>query len=1406
MTDSPERSRWQEGQGNRPGEGPRGVGVASVLLLLVLALPLGAGAQTTCTADSVAVTVPGTPDLAGLVADCTTLLGLKDTLRGTATLNWAEGIAMTAWDGIFAGATPPRVTELRLTSKALDGTIPAELGDLRALTVLLLNHNALSGPIPAALGELPALRELRLNNNALSGPIPAALGELSDPADLNSPAKLAKLQYLLLNNNALSGEIPDLKNLPALQYLYLDHNALSGPIPAALGELPALQHLWLNDNALSGSIPATLGELPALQYLYLHSNNLSEPIPAELGQLSALIDLYLHDNNLSGSIPAELGNLLNLQRLYLYNNNLSGAIPDTLGNLSNLQSLWLYSNALSGPIPAALGQLSSLIDLDLYNNALSGAIPAALGELSDPNDPDSPAKLAALQRLYLDRNALSGAIPAELGNLTGLQHLYLSHNALSGAIPAELGNLFNLQRLYLYNNALSGPIPSALGDLAALQYLYLNNNALSGSVPPELVELETLLHLRLHNNADLRGDLPTGFATALTMLQELAVQNTQVTVPDDPTLQTWLDSDSLTFTTGTQESSGTIPLDAANTAPQGLWSDGTTLWVADSRAHKLYAYRLADGSRKAARDIPLDAANTVPQGLWSDGTTLWVADIRARKLYAYRLADGSRAKDIALQANESPRGLWSDGTTLWVANYQSTVYAYTLADSSRAADRDIALHANNMIPRGLWSDGTMLWVADSSDARLYAYTLADGSHAPDAYRILDPATTTPFGIWSNGVTWWVADFRERTVYIYGPNQESGAVGTLPAQVLGVGGNAPPVSVTHVFRSPDATLLQYTATSSDEMVATVAVSGTEVTVQPVGVGTTTITVMATSTNGANQGATQRAGVVKYTPRAEEVVATQRFEVTVESGPPPNQGPQAVGMLPDLTLLAGASARLVAVGEAFWDPDGDGLTYTAESSIPRIATVTVSGAEVRVHPQAEGITVITVTAMDTSGANQTATQRFQVTVTKPPPPPRRPPVTGGGSSGGGGSSSRDRHGNTPARATQVRLGGSAPWRSSTTGQVNTTRDVDYFRLTVPRAGVLVVETTGSTDTVGTVWQAGVELGMADSGGARRNFRLSVPVEAGPVVIAVTGTGRTGAYRLETHLVVGYLENPGDRSFQSGIGVLSGWVCDADEVVIELNGTPQVAAYGTERLDTAGVCGDTDNGFGLLFNWNLLRDGEHEVVAFVDGVELGRATVMVTTLGQEFLRNVTGTCEAEDFPTLGETVTLVWQQNSQNFVIAGGNPPAGANPGRPSGLRGFLENPGHNSFQSGVRVLSGWVCDAETVELAIGTAGRQGAAYGTERVDTLGACGNTDNGFGLLFNWNRLGDGEHTVIAYVDNVELGRATVRVTTVGEGAEEEFLRGAEGECVVEDFPMPGEKVTLEWQQNSQNFVITDVE
>ena len=420
-------------------------------------------------------------------------------------------------------------------------------------------------------------------------------------------------------------------------------------------------------------------------------------------------------------------------------------------------------------------------------------------------------------------------------------------------------------------------------------------------------------------------------------------------------------------------------------------------------------------------------------------------------------------------------------------------------------------------------------------------------------------------------------------------------------------------------------------------------------------------------------------------------------------------------------------------------------------------------------------------------------------------------GGGSGGGGdgGSRVRDDHGNNAADATPIAFRPATPRSSSITGRINTQRDVDYFRLRLSQAGVLVVETNGSTDTRGNVWQAGEELGAATGGGLGTNFRLTTPVEAGDVVIAVAGEGgRTGGYTLRARLVVSSVENPRPASFQSGLGVISGWVCEADGVTIEIEQeTGEVvelaAAYGTERADTAAICGDTDNGFGLLVNWNLLGDGDHVVVVRVDGIELGRAPVTVTTLGAEFIEGLAGSFVIEDFPRAGEQVRVVWQESQQNFVLAPAEVGTAVAPAPVSStVEGVLENPRPASFQSGIGVISGWVCEADEVVIEIdGQA--IAAAAGTERGDTLDRCGDTDNGFGLLVNWAEFGAGEHEVVALVDGIELSRATVTVTLVD--AMEPYVRGLTKRVEVAGFPTPEETLTLEWQEAQQNFVITGV-
>ncbi len=869
--------------------------------------------------------------------------------------------------------------------------------------------------------------------------------------------------------------------------------------------------------------------------------------------------------------------------------------------------------------------------------------------------------------------------------------------------------------------------------------LTLVGNNLRGSLPAKLGKLVNLTHLYLHQNA-LRGAIPPDLGKLVNLTHLLLHQNAlRGAIPPD--LGKLVNLTHLLLRQNTL--SGAIPTEL---------EDLNELKQLHLQGNKLSGAIPPELGLSSLVDLKLhsnaDLSGLLPASFPTAMPTLRVLGVQNT-------------------------GVTIPETTAF------TDWSARITSGTQTSDGVITLDAANTRPSGLWADSTTLYVVGEDGEKVYAYTLASGVRDTTKDIPLAAANARPTGLWSDGTTLWVLDYDDSKIYAY----------TLADRMRDTAKDISSVPYGYgLWGRKDATCEGSDATCLLWLVK--YISG------PIDLRAYRIYADADATPPATYGSAN-ASFDKNLPTGD-LTGIQTYERGLWwKVPEPDDDPSDdvatvwISDFFDARLYAYSAnprvedeADIVSAVEqdrilapanlsptAFWS---DGTTWWVADF--HAGKVFVYGSSA-----STGTGRDTGTGGTTGGTTGGGSGR------------------GGGTGGGGGGSSQDEHGNTPAQATPVTLD---PTRtSSTVGRLNTAADVDYFSVDVPHAGVLVVETSGSTATVGTVWQDEAELATANSGGVGRNFRLSVRVAPGPVVIAVAGNGQqTGAYTLQVTSLPGYLENPGAASFQSGIGVISGWVCDAEEVEIVLNGEPQEAAYGTARLDTAGVCGDSDNGFGLLFNWNLLGDGEHEVVALVDGVELDRATVTVTTLGAEFLRDVTGTCTAADFPTGDETVTLAWQQTQQNFVIVDGMPPTGENRMGTPGV-GYLENPGPNSFQSGIGVISGWVCEGEEVVIELNGA-PQPAAYGTERSDTEEACGDTANGFGLLFNWNLLGEGEHEVVAFVDGEELGRATVRVTTLGE----EFVRDVEGECTVEDFPMLGETVTLEWQQNSQNFVITDVE
>ena len=112
---------------------------------------------------------------------------------------------------------------------------------------------------------------------------------------------------------------------------------------------------------------------------------------------------------------------------------------------------------------------------------------------------------------------------------------------------------------------------------------------------------------------------------------------------------------------------------------------------------------------------------------------------------------------------------------------------------------------------------------------------------------------------------------------------------------------------------------------------------------------------------------------------------------------------------------------------------------------------------------------------------------------------------------GSPVNDDHGNTPATATTVGI------PSTTRGVINRAGDPDWFRIGVPRAGRLTVQTTGSTDTTGRLLRGTTEIRRNNDDGVGLNFRIVENVQAGTHYVEVRGSNNvtTGPYSLQVSL---------------------------------------------------------------------------------------------------------------------------------------------------------------------------------------------------------------------------------------------------------------------------------------------------
>nr|XP_009631394.1 receptor kinase-like protein Xa21 [Nicotiana tomentosiformis] len=116
---------------------------------------------------------------------------------------------------------------------------------MSSLLTLNMSRTSIQGEVPPDIGELKAIVAIDISGNHFSGMIPSRIGDLEN------------MQYLsLLNNSFLGLILLSFSSLISLVFLELSLNALSGSIPKSLENLSHLASFNVSFNDLEGEIPS----------------------------------------------------------------------------------------------------------------------------------------------------------------------------------------------------------------------------------------------------------------------------------------------------------------------------------------------------------------------------------------------------------------------------------------------------------------------------------------------------------------------------------------------------------------------------------------------------------------------------------------------------------------------------------------------------------------------------------------------------------------------------------------------------------------------------------------------------------------------------------------------------------------------------------------------------------------------------------------------------------------------------------------------------------------------------------------------------------------------------------------------------------------------------------------------
>ena len=951
-------------------------------------------------------------------------------------------------------------------------------------------------------------------------------------------------------------------------------------------------------------------------------------------------------------------------------------------------------------------------------------------------------------------------------------------------------------RLVLNNNGLDGTLPTALGDLSALEQLNLQDNALSGALPSALADLTNLTSLLLTRSRALTGPLPDGLRE-LADLTTVYIGDTELCAPDTAAFQTWWRTISKTGLICPPTEQSVIDV-AVFYTPAVRDAEGGTTAIEDEIdsmvAGTNTAYRDSGVNQRINLVAVAEVAYTEVDSLTDFNRLSSRPDSYMPEVHAIRDRVGADIVMLIRQLTDFAAGLAQIMTTV------SPAFASSAFGVSDVSTRHFAHELGHLM--GLHHDRYV--VCDYGRCAAAAFPYAYGYHHCDETSFTDRWRTIMASA-SQCTTW-------RT-----PHRFSNPEQTYRSDPLGIAGLAPSTAVdgpsdavralnrTRAYvakfrQAPNITVsfgaAQYTATEGGTA-ATVTVQLSEAPTRPIDIPLTAVITGATAYDYTGlPAAVQFLGYETektFTITAVDDAADEDDEtITLSFGDP----------LPRNVTLGSTTTATVTLTDNDPDPGapsilsveltsdpGPDTIYTLddkiEASVRFNKTVTVTG-----EPQLR-LRVGTLTHEATYRDSAGEVVRFVYTVADGDSDDNGVSIDAdslllnGGTIRDSDNQDADRTHSAVAANRNHRVDAVRPVFQS--AKVNLTELILTYN--EPLDETSVPPTSAFTVRVDGVGHGSVTDVAVDGSAVTLTLSRAVAYgEDGATVSYTPGTpplrdllGNSAA-AFSNQTVTSEVP-PYDTDTDGLIEITTVAQLNVVRYDLDGNGAPsstgvyeRVFPDASTRLSCAGGCTGYELDADLDLsgrNWNPIGSTHNHFTATFEG---NGHTIANLSSNQTRSSNV----------ALFERTTSSAVIRNVGLVNVNVTAPARAGYSA-GGLVGYNEGAIQRCYATG-KVSGNITGGLVGLNAATGTIT---ASYAAVRAvaGEYGAGGLVGPNAGTI----------------TSSYATGRATVRVTTVGEGEEEEFLRGAEGECVVDDFPRLGRSVLLEWQQNSQNFVITDV-